>query len=316
MTTLASIEIGTNSIRMLIAEADKSGGPLMPVLRKRIITRLGEGLNRQETGTIKPGPMERSIAALGEFFGVAGEFGVSSPTILATGVVRNAENRDHFISLIAGRLGHHAKVISGEQEAQLTCKGVLSWLNRHEKPLVIFDLGGGSTEFIWTRGERKSISAGLGAVILTEDCLIADPPGDEEVRRLAHHIEDTLRIRLDPLHERGKERFLLVGTGGTIVTLARIRYCMAEDDLNEAHINGLVLRRRDIGLLFERIKGMPKGERLGIKGLEIGREDTIVAGTLVAMKIMDYFGKDEMTVSYSDLLEGSLIDQMEGGKDG
>jgi exopolyphosphatase/guanosine-5'-triphosphate,3'-diphosphate pyrophosphatase len=316
MRRLASIEIGSNSIRMLIAEAGKSDGPLRPILRRRAITRLGEDFNRHDIGTIKAQPVERSIAALGNFIGIASEFGVSTPIVVATGAVRDAVNGGHLITLIAERLGHTAKIISGQQEAELTCKGVLSSLNHQQKPLVIFDLGGGSTEFIWINSERGSISVELGAVILTEDYLITDPPKDHEIQRLSSHIEAKLQSRLAPLKQRGVKRFSMVGTGGTIVALARMTYGIAEDDLNATRLNGLVLSRHDIGLLFELMKGIRKEKRLNLKGLEVGRQDTILAGTLVTMKIMDCLAKDETTVSYSDLLEGILIHYLEGEDNG
>jgi len=317
MAPLASIEIGSNSIRMLIAEKPKLDTPLKPVLRRRVITRLGEDFNRKEIGTIKPGPIVRSIAILKDFFAIAGQFGVSSPVVVATGVVRKAVNRNYFITLIAERLGHNVKIISGQEEADLTCKGVLSSLNHSGEPLVIFDLGGGSTEFIWTNNRKgKSISIELGVVILTEDYLITDPPKDREIYQLINHIEDTFKKGLDSLKETGKGTFSIVGTGGTIFTLAAMIHGIAEDDFNETKINGLMIKKKDVGLLFEKMKGMPRAERLNLKGLEPGREDIILAGTLMVMKIMDYFEKDEIISSYSDLLEGILIHYMEGEKNG
>jgi len=317
MAPLASIEIGSNSIRMLIAEKGNSDTPLKPVLRRRVITRLGEDFNREKIGTIKPGPMLKSIGALKDFFGIASQCGVSSPIVVATGVVRKAGNRNDFIAMIAERLGHTVKIVSGQEEADLTVRGVLSSLNHRGEPLVIFDLGGGSTEFVWANNrERKAISIEFGAVVLTEDYLITDPPKDREIYHLIRHIEDTFRIRLDPLKERGKGTFSIIGTGGTIVTLAAMIYGIAEDDYNETKINGLVIKRKDVGLLFEKMKGMTEAERLNLKGLEIGREDIILAGSLMVMKIMDYFEKHEIIVSYSDLLEGILINHMEGEKNG
>jgi len=316
MGRIASIEIGSNSIRMLIAEEGRSDSPLKPILRKRVITRLGEDFNRRERGTIKPGPMERSIAVLRDFFGIASRFGVSSPIVMATGVVRKALNGDSFIASIAERFGHNAKVISGQEEAELTCKGVLSWLSHRGGPFVVFDLGGGSTEFIWSNNGRQSISIELGVVGLTEDYLITDPPKDDEIHRLSNHIEDTFRGKLDPLKERVKEGFSMVGTGGSVVTSAKIIHGLAEDECSDAKINGLVLRGKDLKPLFDKMKGMPREKRLNLKGLEMGREDIILAGTLMVIEIMDYFDKDEAIVSYSDLLEGSLIHYMEGERDG
>ncbi len=98
--------------------------------------------------------------------------------------------------------------------------------------------------------------------------------------------------------------------------MAAMIYGIAEDDYNETKINGLVIKRKDVGLLFEKMKGMTEAERLSLKGLEIGREDIILAGSLMVMKIMDYFEKHEIILSYSDLLEGILINHMEGEKNG
>jgi exopolyphosphatase/guanosine-5'-triphosphate,3'-diphosphate pyrophosphatase len=315
MARVASIEIGSNSIRMLIAEKGESDTPVRPVLRRRVITRLGEDFNKKEIGTIKPGPMARSIAALKDFLGIASQCGVSSPIVVATGVVRKAVNRNDFVTLIAERLGHTVKVVSGKEEADLTFVGVLSSLNHAGEPLVIFDLGGGSTEFIWANNrEGKSISIELGVVILTEDYLITDPPKDGEIDQLIRHIEDTFERGLDSLKQIEKGRFSIVGTGGTTVTLAAMIHGIAEDDFNETKINGLVITRKAVGLLFEKMKGMTGTERLNLKGLEIGREDIILAGSLMVMKIMDYFEKDAIIVSYCDLLDGILIHYMEEEK--
>jgi exopolyphosphatase/guanosine-5'-triphosphate,3'-diphosphate pyrophosphatase len=315
MARVASIEIGSNSIRMLIAEKGESDTPVRPVLRRRVITRLGEDFNKKEIGTIKPGPMARSIAALKDFFSIARQCGVSSPIVVATGVVRKAVNSNDFVTLIAERLGHTIKVVSGKEEADLTSVGVLSSLNHAGEPLVIFDLGGGSTEFIWANNrEGKSISIELGVVILTEDYLITDPPKDGAIDQLIRHIEDTFERRLDPLKQIEKGRFSIVGTGGTTVTLAAMIHGIAEDDFNETKINGLVITRKAVGLLFEKMKGMTGTERLNLKGLEIGREDIILAGSLMVMKIMDYFEKDAIIVSYCDLLDGILIHYMEEEK--
>jgi exopolyphosphatase/guanosine-5'-triphosphate,3'-diphosphate pyrophosphatase len=317
MDLIASIEIGSNSIRMLIAEKGESDNTLRPVLRKRAITRLGEDFNRGEIGTIKPKPMSRSIAVLKEFFDTASRFGVPSPTVIATGVVRKAANRDSLIALIAERLDHSVRIISGEEEAELTCRGVLSSLNHIGGPLIIFDLGGGSTEFTWINNrDGKSISIELGAVILTEGYLINDPPREEEIYQLSNHIDHTFKIGLDSLKQIRKKGFSIIGTGGTIVTLAKIIHGIAEDDFNDKRINGLAVNREDIWILFQKMKGVSKKKRLNFKGLETGREDIILAGALVVAKIMDYFEKDEIIVSYSDLLEGILIHHMEGEKNG
>jgi exopolyphosphatase/guanosine-5'-triphosphate,3'-diphosphate pyrophosphatase len=307
MDTIASIEIGTNSIRMLIAEKGISENTLKPILRKRVITRLGKNFNKKEVRIIEPEPMSRSISVLRDFFDIARQLDIPSPIVVATGVVREARNRNNFIALIDKKLGHTVKVITGEEESCLICKGVLSSLGRRREPLVIFDCGGGSTEFIWTNNKKGgTISINCGAVILTDDYLSTDPPSYEEIYRLIKYIDNKFKVELQYIKELCKGTFSLVGTGGTVINLAAMIHGVRETEFDEK-LNGLIIKRKDIELLFTTMKAMPKEERLNINGLEPGREDIIVAGTLMVMKIMDYFEKDEIIISYADLLEGILL---------
>jgi exopolyphosphatase/guanosine-5'-triphosphate,3'-diphosphate pyrophosphatase len=316
MNPLASIEIGTNSIRMLIAEKGISGNTLKPILRKRVITRLGKNFNKKEARIIEPEPMSRSISVLRNFFDIARQFDIPSPIVVATGVVREARNRNNFIALIDKKLGHTVKVITGEEESYLTCRGVLSSLDHRREPLVIFDCGGGSTEFIWTNNKKgETISINLGAVILTDDYLSTDPPCDEEIYQLIKYIENKFKVKLQYIKELCKGAFSLVGTGGTIISLAAMIHGIRETEFNEK-LNGLVIKRKDIEVLFAKMKEVPEAKRLNLTGLEPGREDIVLAGTIIITKIMDYFEKDEIITCYSDLLEGILLQYMEGKKNG
>jgi len=316
MNPLASIEIGTNSIRMLIAKKGISENILKPILRKRVITRLGINFNKKEVRIIEPEPMSRSISVLRDFFDIARQFDIPSPIVVATGIVREARNRNNFIVLIDKKLGHTVKIITGEEESCLTCRGVLSSLDRRREPLVIFDCGGGSTEFIWTNNKKgETISINCGAVILTDDYLSTDPPSDEEIYRLIKYIDNKFKVELQYIKELCKGTFSLVGTGGTVINLAAMIHGVRETEFDEK-LNGLVIKKKDIELLFTKMKGMPEAERLNLNGLEPGREDIVLAGTLMVMKIMEYFEKDEIIVSYADLLEGILLQYMGGEKNG
>ncbi|MBW1689631.1 MAG: hypothetical protein JRJ70_02600 [Deltaproteobacteria bacterium] len=314
--TLASIEIGTNSIRMLIARIDGMDGGLRPVLRKRRLTRLGEGFGTQGSCTLKEEAMTRSVKALNEFLDLASQQGVASPLVVATGVVRRATNRDAFVDLIAQNLKPAITIISGQREAHLTWKGVTGCLKGGGDADVIFDLGGGSTEFILSDIKRReALSMDLGAVTLTDEYLASDPPTAGEIQSLTACIEKEINRRLEPWKAAIRGRPSIVGTGGTAVTLAAMVHGIEVGDYGET-LNGLVIEAEAIRSLIETMKGMPTNERLKLKGLEPGREDSILAGALLVAAVMDFFHADEIIASYSDILEGMLLDYVEGEVNG
>ncbi|MBW2334555.1 MAG: hypothetical protein JRF06_05580, partial [Deltaproteobacteria bacterium] len=157
------------------------------------------------------------------------------------------------------------------------------------KPLVIFDCGGGSTEFIWTNNKkRETVSINCGAVTLTDDYLRTDPPRYDEIYQLIKYIDNKFKVELQYIRELCKGTFSLVGTGGTVMNLAAMIHGVRETEFDEK-LNGLVIKRKDIEILFTKMKGMPEAERLNLSSLEPGREDIVVAGTLMVIKIMDYF---------------------------
>jgi exopolyphosphatase/guanosine-5'-triphosphate,3'-diphosphate pyrophosphatase len=317
MGTMASVEIGSNSIRMLIAEQGAAGTPLIPILRKRAITRLGEDFNKNRSATLKPGPTARSIATVKEFLEIANRFGVASPVAVATGVVREAANRDAFIASMAEQLGCEIEIISGQEEARLTEIGVLSSFRPGPQSAGIFDLGGGSTEFILkNEGKTTYVSVPLGVVTSMETYFASDPPKDREISRLSEHIQDICDRKLAALRELKSEGCVLLGTGGTVVTLGAIIHGVSGNNFSEETLHGLSVGKNAAKNLFENLKDLPATERLSTVGLEPGREDIILPGTLIIVKFMDYFGKDEIIVSYSDLLEGILIQHTEGARDG
>jgi exopolyphosphatase/guanosine-5'-triphosphate,3'-diphosphate pyrophosphatase len=316
MDNIASIEIGTNSIRMLIAERATYDGQIKPVLRRRSITRLGEDFGIKSAGVLKPQAIERSISVLKDFLDLAAHYGVSSPKIVATGAVRRATNGVSFSELITERLAHTARIISGQEEADLTWRGVIASLKQVRGGAVIFDLGGGSTEFIFSdQHERRSTSIDLGAVTLTENYLLNDPPTDGEIHQLTDYISRSLQRLLDEWKANLRGAFFLVGAGGTAVTLAAMIHGIEVNDLDE-RLNGLAVQKEGAKDLLKKMKGMPKAGISRIKGLETGREDIILAGVLVVVKVMEYFEKDEILISYSDLLEGILLEYMEEEENG
>jgi exopolyphosphatase / guanosine-5'-triphosphate,3'-diphosphate pyrophosphatase len=314
--TLASIEIGTNSIRMLIARIHGTGGEFRTILRKRSITRLGEGFSTHGPGGLSHKAMARSIEVLEGFLSLALQQGAFHPIVVTTGVVRRATNKDAFVDMITQNLNIPITIISGQREADLTWKGVTRCREGGGAADLIFDLGGGSTEFILSDAEqRKNLSLDIGAVTLTDEYLTSDPPADAEIHNLTDYIERVFKQCLDPWKAIIRGRPLIVGTGGTVITLAAIIHGIEAGEFADT-INGLVIQAEAIQPLSEAMKAMPAADRLKLKGLEPGREDSIVAGTLVVAKVMEYFHHHEIVASYSDILEGILVDYIEGEVNG
>jgi exopolyphosphatase / guanosine-5'-triphosphate,3'-diphosphate pyrophosphatase len=314
--TLASIEIGTNSIRMLIARIDGTRGGLKTVLRKREITRLGEGFSTHGPGELTHNAMARSIDVLKGFLSLTSQHGASAPIVVATGVARRATNWDVFAEMITQKLDTAITVISGQKEADFTWKGVTGFFTRGEAGDLIFDLGGGSTEYIFKDAKKREVlSIDAGAVTLTQEYLVSDPPTDAQIHKLKGYVGELFKRYLGPWKNRIHERQLIIGTGGTVAALAAMIHGMEAGEIGE-QINGLAIQAQVIESIIETMKGMPKADMLKLKGLEPGREDSIMAGTLVVAKIMEYFHHNEILASYSDILEGILLDHSEGELNG
>ena len=304
MERLASIDVGSNTLRLLIAEPAVSV-PIRPILIERRITRLGE--NFLPDKTLQPPAMDRSIAALKEFVELMGLNGVSDYSAGATAVVREASNGSNFLDLVQRQTGLSVRLLSGSQEAKLSLLGVASVISNKESAMVIFDIGGGSTELVWKgqgdNGAIESRSLPVGVVHLTETFLQGDPPGHEaclKLRRYVSNILGELSFNQE-LHDT-----LWVGTAGSVTTLASMWYELIEYDADR--VNGTVLERIWLADLCARLAEMKLAERRKLNGLEPGREDIILAGGLVTLEMMDTFGFSQFTVSDAGLLEGLFLD--------
>ncbi len=306
MTILASIDIGSHTARLLICQKSGSRTDIMSLLRKRAYIRLAEDFGSRGKQVIRPEAAERTLKALGEFASVAQKMHVESVRAVCTGVVREAENRDDFLNLIFERTGIQARVLSGSEEARLTAKGVLNALGVQREYSMIFDLGGGSTEFIYReQGHQKIQSLPLGAMVLTQRYLVSDPPGEEEMDTLEQGVDDVLSQAFP--EGRLEEDGLVVGTGGTVTTLCAMLHHMDIEEISPKRMNGLTLRREQLEKLFERLRAMTFDERLSLQGLDRGRADVIPAGCAVVLRILRFFKAGEMVVSLSDLLEGMVL---------
>lgn len=279
-----AVDIGTNSCRLLIAEIN--GNKLNTVCRRLKTTRLGEGIT--QSGLIKEEAMERTLQCLSRFKDVLQEYEVGSYRSIATSAVREAKNGKDFVYQVSTQTGMAVDIVNGIEEARLSYKGVMMGLELASPPLVV-DLGGGSTEFICP-DQDVLLSIPVGAVRAAEADMTAS----------------SVMEQLSPLR-RFKDRVTnhrLVIVGGTATSLVAIKKGLIEYDPEFVH--GVVLSRGEIGDLFNLLDAMPLKLRRRLPGLQPQRADIIPKGALIMLIIMEILGKNEVTVSETDLLEGII----------
>ncbi len=306
MPLIASIDVGTNTLRLLAAEV-RGGKIIREALNLRETTRLGEGL-KTGGGRLKAEARERTIRTLAEFSKRMLEAGVEGVSAVGTEALRRASDAGDFVREARDEAGIILKIIPAEEEARLTLLGVKSAIGESFPAgrKLVMDIGGGSTEIILTEDWSRhiSVSIPIGAVSLFERFLINDPPTPLEMSGLITFCNETVLPRLKGF--TGGDKPALVGTAGTITTLAAVD--LAQEAYDPAKITGHVLGRERISAFEARLAGLPRESRRLIAGIESGREDIIVSGTLLAGVIMDAFGADKITVCDWGLREGNLLD--------
>jgi len=310
---LAGIDIGTNTLRLLIAETGPDS--FREIFSDRRITRLGQDLDR--TGNISPGAAERTLAALLDFSGQIRRYAALQSAAIGTSALRNASNSSAFIHAVKKRTGLDIAIITGDEEARLTLLGVARALpngllrakDGAFRSSLIIDIGGGSTEIIKTRAGAAPVmmSLPLGAVYLTERFIKHDPLSSGELAALRSAVGESLdkhagMVRPDPAGA-------FIGTAGTITTLAAIDLGLGAYDSDR--INRHVLSRDFIDDLVRKLGVYTIEERKRIRGIEQGREDIILAGAVIAQEIMNRSGHVSMLVSDGGLREGIVLDLYE-----
>ncbi|WP_405830434.1 MULTISPECIES: exopolyphosphatase [unclassified Streptomyces] len=307
MTRVAGIDCGTNSIRLLVADCDPATGELVELDRRMTIVRLGQGVDR--TGRLAPEALERTFAACREYASVIRELGAERVRFVATSASRDAENRDEFVQGVLGILGVEPEVISGDQEAEFSFTGATRELAAHdhlERPFLVVDIGGGSTEFVVGEEHvRAARSVDVGCVRMTErhlvvDGVVTDPPDPEQIAAMRADIEAALDLAAEtvPLAEART----LVGLAGSVTTVAGIVLGLPEYISSEIHHSRISYEQvREVG---ERMLTATHAERAAIPVMHPGRVDVIGAGVLVLMAIMERTGATEVIVSEHDILDG------------
>ncbi|MBW1952328.1 MAG: Ppx/GppA family phosphatase [Deltaproteobacteria bacterium] len=307
---IAAIDIGSLTIRLAIAEVGVDPPDLRLIHTKREITHLGQGL--VQTGNLAPEAVDLSLAVLAEFVRDLRQFKVVASRAVATQAVRQARNRQAFLDQICRQTGLGVEVLSPAQEARLSLAGVLSVLtpaDEVDRPLVVFDVGGGSTEWalVIPGQDMCFASLPLGVSTLTQRWLASDPPGNAELAALRtairHQLEQLPGVYFADYLLRTQPR--LVGTAGTVTTLAAMSLGMTVYE--PSRINNLVLTRATVDRLSGQLTVLTEAERARLPGLEPGKAGVIVAGALIIQKILEFFQQASLVVIDAGLLEGLLL---------
>lgn len=309
----AAVDIGTNSVRLLVAEVEeREGGPFLHALHRRMtITRLGQGVDR--IGRLYPEGEERTLRVLLEFRKIMEEEGVKAREAAATSAVRDASNAVSFLERAAEVLGVSPRVLSGEEEARLSFLGATydlgSWLPPRGLVLVV-DIGGGSTEFILGKGRQveRVRSLNVGCVRMAERFLSSDPPSPAELARMEGHLEGELATLAEELGH--PHPALAVGLAGTVTTLAGMRLGLCEYDGDAIHHTWLT--RTEVEEEYRRLASLPLEERKRYMRLEPGRADVIVGGSAVLRAVLAGFSLDRLLVSEKDILDGLVLHAVSG----
>jgi len=300
---LAGIDIGTLTCRLFIADMGKNG-QMTQLFSDRKILRLGEGVD--EDKRLKLEAMARVSKTVRGWRQAIEAQGVKIFTAVATSAVRDAQNRDEFLAQMKEETGIEIEVISGEEEARRTLLGIRSGLPDGITDLLALDIGGGSTEFIFSRNEQKPnvISLDVGVVRITERFFKTDPPAKQEIHDAEQMIISLTKEAMNRIGEIGKVMF--VGTAGTITTLSAMAQGLTTYD--PAKIHNYSLELSTVRKMEKDLFHQTKASRCGLAGLEPGREEVIVAGILILRCIMEHLGHDRCLVSEYGLREGVLVD--------
>jgi exopolyphosphatase / guanosine-5'-triphosphate,3'-diphosphate pyrophosphatase len=296
---VAAVDLGTNSTRLLVADVDDHS--VQEVTRLTKITRLGEGVDERKR--LLPVPIARVRNVLTDFRRAAEQLGAERTLAVATSAVRDAENGEAFLGEIAWSYGFQTRLLSGDEEAQLTFRGVSLGRDVAEDTLVI-DIGGGSTELVvgGADGLRFHDSLDLGCVRLTERFLHSDPPTGEELAACAAAVRALLAERV-PHDVRPKTA---IGVAGTITSLAALDLGLAEYDPDQVHRHPL--SREGVLAQLDRLASVPLAERREIPALDPDRAPVIVAGAVILREALDHFGLAGLEASEHDILDGAALE--------
>lgn len=331
-TRRAVIDIGTNSVRLVVADVDSgaNGVELVPVWRELAMPRLGRGVDKERR--LSDAAMSATLAAIHRLAASARRHGAAGITVVGTSALRDAVNKESFISLVRRQAGLDVQVLSGREEAELAFLGAVrgTWPVMPQRPgtsrgaqeVIVVDVGGGSTELV--RGSTDGVmdtalSVDVGAVRMTEMCVRSDPISAADWARLVAAVQERLAplwlalsdertkpaLRVGETFDHIQGMVYLIALGGTATTLAAAHQKLQTYD--PALVHGCTLSRADVGDLIEDLKAVTVSERRTLPGVHPERADIILAGAVIIHQVMVGIGTEYMTVSESDLLDGVLL---------
>jgi exopolyphosphatase / guanosine-5'-triphosphate,3'-diphosphate pyrophosphatase len=304
---LASIDVGTNTVRLLVVEVE-AAGRWRVVEQDQTVTRLGEALTA--TGRLGESPMARTGAVVTRYVAMARQAGASELRIIATSAVREAANGAAYAAALEQATGVRLRVVSGEDEARLTVLGVVRGLGRERGPLMAFDIGGGSTEYVLARDGRveTAVSLRLGVVPLAERYPFPHHVDWPRYQAMEDGLRQQLLGELPPAIRRSGLAEI-VGTAGTVTTLAALDLELERYD--GAQVHGHRLSRPAIEELRDRLGALDVAQRAALPALEPGRADLIVPGIAIVLATLDVTGVATVTVSDWGLREGIMAEAVD-----
>jgi exopolyphosphatase/guanosine-5'-triphosphate,3'-diphosphate pyrophosphatase len=298
---VAAIDCGTNSTRLLVTDGK------VVFDRQMRITRLGEGVDA--TGRLAPGAIERTLSVLRDYRSVMDAHGVARVRMTATSAARDAANRDDFFDPAQSIVGIRPELLDGLEEGRVSFSGATAALDsdRYESPVLVVDIGGGSTELVVGRvGSRPDgvYSMDAGCVRLSEKFLAHDPPGPEELADALADVRDRLEDAVLAVPELRAAR-AMIGLAGTVTTVAAVEIGLAEYDRDRIH--HFELTREAAEDVFRTLATERLADRIHNPGLERERADVIVGGCVVLVGVMRFFGFARCLVSEADILDGLAL---------
>jgi len=303
MKRVASIDIGTNTILLLIAEVDEGG--LKPLFEMETVVRLGEGL--QKNGVLLEGAMMRGVQTLSQYLRRCQTMGAQKVFAVGTSALREAKNSGDFLNRIKGKLDLSIEIISGEEEAQLSFLAVTKDLKEMKKSVFVIDVGGGSTEFILGKGNRITewVSLPMGSVRFTEQFLRSDPVQEGEWNKMETGIGELLKSL--PYFQ---EPFSMVAVGGTATTLASVEQGLEKFSVEKIH--HFVLKREALRNQLILYRANTIAGRKEMKGLSPARADVILAGGAILYQAMEKINCPSVLINCHGIRYGLLYKKLIG----